>query len=102
MRMTYDHTIDDPGEYKRIIKEGGFISNGGLCGALKLSRCFGNWSVKNQGLIVNPYITKIEINNDDLYLIIASDGIWDVIKDEEISLFIEKNEETNNICKGLI
>jgi protein phosphatase 1L len=63
---------------------------------------FGNWCVKNQGLIVNPYIKKIEINNDDLYLIIASDGIWDVIKDEEISLFIEKNEETINICKGLI
>ena len=39
--MTYDHTIDDSGEYKRIIKEGGFISNGGLCDALKLSRCFG-------------------------------------------------------------
>ena len=60
-----------------------------------------NWSVKNQGLIVNPYITKIEINNDDLYLIIASDGIWDVIKDEEISLFIEIYKETNNICKNL-
>ena len=102
IRVTYDDKIDDPKEYERIIKKRGIINNGDLCGALKQSRCFGNWSIKNQGLIVDPNITKIEINNDDLYLIIASDGIFDVIKDEEIYPFIKIYKDTNNICKNLV
>ncbi len=102
MRMTYDDIIDDPKEYARIVSDRGVIYNGLLCGDLKLSRCFGNWSIKNKGLIVDPHITKIEINNDDLYLIIASDGVWDVIEDEEMILFVEIYKDTNNICKNLI
>ena len=47
-------------------------------------------------------ITKIEIVDDDLYLVIASDGVWDVIKDEEISLFIEIYKDENNISKNLV
>ena len=86
----------------RIIKQGGIIINNRVNGRLMLSRSFGDWVNKQDGVIVDPHLTKIEINNDDLYLIIASDGVWDVIKDEECKGFTEIYANTSDICKYLV
>ena len=102
MRMSQDDKIDDPKEYNRIIKKGGIIYNGCLNGILTLSRSFGDWAHKNQELIAEPHIASIKINKDDLYLIIASDGVWDVIKDEECKGFMELFGDTFNNCKNLV
>ena len=94
MRMTHDDRIDDPKEHKRIIKQGGILVNNIIYGRLILSRCFGDWGIKQYGLIVEPHIVKIEINEDDLYLIITSDGVWDSFRDEECKGFTEIYENS--------
>lgn len=100
--MSQDDIIDDPKEYNRIIKKGGIIYNGCLNGVLTLSRSFGDWGYKNQELIAEPHIASIKINKDDLYLIIASKGVWSVINDEECRGFMEIFEDTFNNCKNLV
>ena len=102
MRLSRDDRTDDPKEKDRITKQGGTIINGRVNGILMLSRAFGDWRLKNAGVIVDPHIIRIEINDDDLYLIIASDGIWDVIKDEECKGFTELNPNTLQICKNIV
>ena len=102
MRLSHDDRVDDPKEHERIIKQGGIISNGRVYGTLMLSRCFGDWGIKQYGVIVEPHISRIEINQDDLYLIIASDGVWDVIKDEECKGFTEIFADTFDICKNFV
>ena len=67
-----------------------------------LTRCFGDWSVKKYGAVVEPHIIKIELNEDDLYLLIASDGVWDVIRDEECRGFTEIYDSTLDTCKNLV
>lgn len=67
-----------------------------------LSRSFGDWLIKSYGVIVDPHITKIELTDDDLYLIIASDGLWDAIKDEECRILCETNNNTLEICKNFV
>jgi serine/threonine protein phosphatase PrpC len=102
MRLSKDDRTDDPIERKRIIKEGGTIVNGRVDGILMLTRSFGDWRLKDSGVIVDPHIMRIEINDDDLYLIIASDGLWDAIKDEECKRITQSNPYTLEICKNFV
>ena len=102
MRLSHDDRVDDPKEHERIIKQGGIISNGRIYGKLMLSRSFGDWGIKQYGVIVDPHIVRIEINHNDLYLIIASDGLWDEIKDEECKGFTEIFSDTFDICKNFV
>ena len=102
MRLSKDDRVDDPNEKERIIKEGGFIYNGRIHGILMLSRCFGDWGIKNYGVSCEPHIAKIEINDDDLCLVIASDGVWDFMKDEEFKVLMDTKMNSLDICKDII
>ena len=63
---------------------------------LMLTRCFGDWCFKKHGVSSEPHISKIEINDDDLFLIIATDGVWDFIEDEEFSGLMNNNLDDMN------
>ena len=101
-RLSYDDRVDDPNERARIIKQGGVILNNRILGTLMLSRSFGDWGIKDYGVIVEPHITKIELTDEDLFVIIASDGVWDVIKDEACQGLTQTNISSLEICKNII
>ena len=52
MRLSYDDRVDDLNEKNRIIKQGGIILNNRVNGRLMLSRSFGDWVNKQDGVIV--------------------------------------------------
>lgn len=101
-RLSYDDRVRDPKENERINKNGGIIVNNRIYGQLMLSRSFGDWRIKDVGVIVDPHVTKYEIKDEDLYCIIASDGIWDVIKDEECSILENMYVNTGEMSKKII
>ena len=86
VRLSYDHRVADHKEKNRILSEGGIIVNGRIYGILMLSRSFGDFMTKDFGVSIIPHVVKYELSEDDLYCVIASDGIWDVIKDKECLL----------------
>ena len=103
--LTSEHKVEsNMKENERIKKIGGIIFNGRLFGQLNLSRSLGDFSLKNNGLISTPSIHKHKISEDDIYIIIASDGIWDVLNEEFISnLCIENcNLNCNELGKLII
>ena len=102
MRMSHDDRVEDKKEYERVIRQGGVIFNGRVYGTLMLTRCFGDWAIKKYGVVVEPHIIKIELNEDDLFLLIASDGLWDVINDDECKGFTEIYDNTLDTCKNLV
>jgi serine/threonine protein phosphatase PrpC len=51
--------------------------------------------LKTQGVSNKPDLKIIEINKDHKYLIIASDGLWDVIDDQVFYHFFLKNNNIN-------
>ena len=59
---------------------GGIVFNGRLFGQLALSRCLGDFNLKPYGLIVKPSFMKMEVFDGD-YIVIASDGVWDVVNE---------------------
>ena len=66
VRLSYDHRVADQNEKQRIISNGGIIVNGRVYGILMLSRSFGDFLTKDFGVIVTPYVTKVELTEDDL------------------------------------
>lgn len=51
---------------------------------LAMTRCFGDNIAKHIGVISEPDIQLFEIKDEDKALVIASDGVWDVLSSLEI------------------
>jgi len=99
VRLTEDHKPDLPSEKKRIEAQGGSVAdvNGcwrcmlpakkrlttGIVG-LAVSRSLGDKEFKNPDIVsAEPDVTVHEVDWDgDEFVIIASDGIWDVVTDK--------------------
>lgn len=101
-RLSYDHRAADKAEYDRILSEGGIVIAGRVYGQLMLSRAFGDWELKSYGVISEPHITRMQINNSDKYLIIASDGVWDVIEDDDIFNLNRNATNSEELCGNII
>lgn len=52
-------------------------------GVLAVSRAIGDYSVRNSGLISVPTIKKRVLATSDKFIVIASDGIWDELSDQD-------------------
>ena len=115
IRLSYDHRTSDEKEKKRILESGMDIIDDRICGTLMLTRIFGNYEYKeendeknseneNKGLICEPFISKINIdpNIENQFLIIASDGVWDILTEEDIQKIIQKYQDTQKICSIII
>ena len=101
-RLSYDDRASDESEYNRIIKQGGVVFGGRVYGQLMLSRAFGDWELKTYGVICEPHITKVNIEKDDKYLIIASDGVWDVMEDEDAYGLGKVANNSKNLCRDIV
>ena len=101
-KLSYDDLLTDKSEYNRIIEGGGYIKNGRVCGQLMISRAFGDWETKTYGLICTPHVTKLCINKDCKYVIVATDGIWDVLDDLDVYKLSLSTENSKNLCDDII
>jgi len=89
-RMTAlsDHRPTDPLEAKRIMNAGGYISHRRVNGALAVTRAFGDHMLKEPHQLQDivtciPDVTRHELTEQDEFFIIACDGLWDVMADQE-------------------
>lgn len=93
---TSDHTADVPTEQERITNAGGHVSYGRVNGNLAVSRALGDVHYKkNKGkepmhqlVSSEPEIFIRERNPSDEFLILACDGLWDVMSNEEMCAYI--------------
>ncbi|KAK0455425.1 phosphatase 2C-like domain-containing protein [Desarmillaria tabescens] len=81
IRLTYDHKGSDKQEAKRIMDAGGFVMSGRVNGVLAVTRSLGDSSMK-EFVVGAPYTTETELCDDDEFVILACDGLWDVASDQ--------------------
>ena len=94
-RLSYDHRAEDEDEQKRIKEAGGFITRQRVLGILAVSRSFGDHGMKDF-VTATPYITETYLKERGLtpFLILACDGVWDVMSDQEAGdLILDKYKE---------
>lgn len=91
--LSRDHKPDERDEEQRIKQAGGKIwdFNGRrVMGLLAMTRAFGDTSLKQFGVSADPEITILPRAMDDDFLILACDGLWDVISDEEACRLVQR------------
>ncbi|CAK8542035.1 unnamed protein product [Lathyrus sativus] len=54
------------------------------CPGLAMSRAFGDFCLKDYGLIAAPDVSYRKITKQDEFVVLASDGIWDVLTNSEV------------------
>ena len=101
-KLSYDHKCTDETEITRIKRAGGVIVNERLNGKLAISRAFGDFSMKSKGLTCEPFINKIVLSESDKFIILCTDGIWDVINEEDLFYLTLNMEQTEQIARDII
>lgn len=80
--LSKDHVAMDSGEMARIKARGGYVTGGRVQGRLMVSRALGDRPVK-QYISATPDVVTRHLSETDDFIILASDGLWDVVSNEE-------------------
>lgn len=100
--MSRDHKPTDEDECERIVKAGGFVADGRVNGSLALSRAIGDFEYKRNNVpddlppelycvTANPEVKTFKYEQDqDEFIIIACDGVWDVMTSQECVDFVRE------------
>lgn len=112
VQLTKDQKPEDTEELIRIFKSGGRVmrmsdenkkpigpyrvykpNTGGP--GLAMSRSIGDTVGTDLGVIPDPVLTKHTMNwESDLFMICASDGVWDVMDNDDVVAFLERYRHT--------
>mmetsp|Transcript_9535 Transcript_9535/g.23136 ORF Transcript_9535/g.23136 Transcript_9535/m.23136 type:complete len:531 (-) Transcript_9535:143-1735(-) len=85
VRLSRDHKPGMPDETRRISELGGRVIYWGrwrVEGLLAVSRSVGDASLKPY-VTAEPEVCEYDIGKDDWFLVLSSDGVWDVMDNEE-------------------
>lgn len=111
--LSFDHKPSHPVEKERIESAGGFISNfGGMSrvnGNLNLSRAIGDLRYKTnmdlhpkaQIITAEPDIEQTTLEHGDEFLVLACDGIWDVMTNQQVVDFVRQGLQNGKSCKDV-
>ena len=69
-------------------------------GILAVSRAFGDRLLKRY-VVSDPEIQEATIGPEDEFLVLASDGLWDVVKDQDAVSLVEKQLDAEEAAKCL-
>ncbi|KAL4478972.1 hypothetical protein ABPG72_019409 [Tetrahymena utriculariae] len=120
--LTRDHKPDDPEEYKRIIQRGGRVEtyrdeyNNPLgpyrvwlrdenIPGLAMARSFGDVIASQVGVTCEPEVISFDIQESDRFIILASDGVWEFISNEDVMNHVipyYKLDDTEQGCQKLV
>lgn len=69
---------------------------------LAMSRAFGDYCVKDFGVISEPQVTQRIISNKDRFVVLATDGVWDVISNEEAIRIVSASKDPRRSAQRLV
>jgi protein phosphatase 1L len=102
-QLSVDH--EPHTERRRIEKQGGFVTNlpgdvPRVNGQLAVARAFGDHSLKAH-LSSEPDVRHVPIDTNTEFVILASDGLWKVIKNEEAVEMVKSIKNPQAAAKRL-
>lgn len=111
IELTNDHKPDRPDETDRILSVGGTVEKtemGGsiprVNGHLAVSRSFGDLRMKETQRYVSaePEMSVLQLTPEDKFFILASDGLWDVLTNQEAVDFVRRDSSKSKAARNLV
>ncbi|KAF1921835.1 protein phosphatase-like protein 2c [Ampelomyces quisqualis] len=112
--LSFDHKPQNEAEKARIQAAGGFVDFGRVNGNLALSRAIGDFEFKKsadlppeqQIVTAFPDVEIHDINEDDEFLVVACDGIWDCQSSQAVVEFVRRGivakQPLEDICENMM
>ncbi len=112
--VSQDHKPSASDEKARIKAFGGYVKNDRVNGSLGVARAFGDYHFKMRGdltpyqqlVTAVPDVRTVEIEDDIDFLVVASDGVWDIMTNQEVVDFVllrmTRKMPLNLICEEVI
>lgn len=112
--LTVDQKPDTPAEMKRILARGGHVTPAGANGSpsrvwhnlrgLAMARSIGDHAAATVGVIAEPEVTEYDIMDDDVCLIIASDGVWELLSSQQVADVVADVQDLDpmTICNNIV
>ncbi|GJM99514.1 hypothetical protein PR202_ga16620 [Eleusine coracana subsp. coracana] len=104
--LSTDHKPDLEGEKERILNAGGFIVAGRVNGSdmeLKQNELL---PAERQIVTAEPELKTVKLSEDDEFIVLACDGIWDCMSSQQVVDFIHECMKTEHnlstVCEKLI
>ena len=110
-RLTSDHPLDCEVEAKRIRENGRVICASGPTKRVfteegdlgtAFTRSLGDALAKNLGIVASPDCETYVMPEKDSLFVIASDGIFDFISDDEVAQICAKHSDPSKACRELV
>lgn len=104
VQISRDHRPCCHLERKRVEALGGFIEYGYLNGEISVTRALGDWCMKlpygstssSSPLTSDPEIHRVLLTEDDEFLIVGCDGIWDVMSNQDAVSIVRQELRMHN------
>jgi protein phosphatase PTC2/3 len=116
--LTKDQNPDVPEEISRIMDYGGYVTlpaEPGLSAriwldaectqiGLAMARSIGDHAIAQVGVIAEPVVTTHDVTPDDVFLILASDGVWEFLSSADAVEIVAANlsRGATKACQALI
>lgn len=106
IEVSVDHEPQKPAEREMVESKGGEVALSPMGGVyrvdkrLNMSRAFGDYIIKEH-LSVEPDIWDNKLTDEDDFFIVASDGLWKVMNNEEAVAHVLAQENAEGAAKVL-
>lgn len=112
--LSFDHKPSNDEETRRIVAAGGWVEFNRVNGNLALSRALGDFCFKKNGqksaeeqiVTAWPDVVIEDLTADHEFIILACDGIWDVLSNQEVVDFVRcriaQGMKPDMICEELL
>ncbi|CAI0437776.1 unnamed protein product [Linum tenue] len=100
--LTKDHTASDPEERERVVNAGGEVEwrvdtwRVGRA-ALQVTRSIGDDDLK-PAVTAEPEVTETNLTEEDEFLVMASDGLWDCVKNDDVVSIVRDTVKEPTMC----
>jgi serine/threonine protein phosphatase PrpC len=95
--LTSDHRIERADELDRCVNAGAvvmppYVVDPETSNGLMVTRALGDHALRGIGIIADPEVTAVPLGPDDIGFVAATDGLWDVVGNDEAAAVCRRLE----------
>ncbi|KAK1312357.1 putative protein phosphatase 2C 73 [Acorus calamus] len=69
---------------------------------LAMARAFGDFCLKDFGLIATPEVSHRKLTERDEFVVLATDGVWDVLSNREVAKIVASAGKKSDVARLLV